>query len=244
MTQQSLYQQVAQLNRQKHKKLQFTPQKDLSFTQKMNSVPVNGLEFFVASRDLPIVFIKNKDDSYMPLALLSLSNEGHYLLTDKGAWNADIYMPVFLRRYPFTLTAKGAVCIDTKAPHFANKNTGTSLLTEDGEFSSVLNSAMKLLTRFDKQAERTREYMEACKAADIFKPCNFNVKQGKNKALRLDGLFIIDEQKLIKLPAETVAEWHKKGWLAWSYAQIHSMGAMERLVRRQKDHDKATVKAS
>lgn len=243
MTSEALYQQPAVLSRQKHKNLRFTPQKDFSYTQKINSVPINVVEFNPASRELPIMFSKDKNDNYLPIAMLSLVNQGHHLLNDKGGWGADIYMPAFLRRYPFILSGKGAVCVDTKAPHFANKETGKPLLTETGEFTPVLKGAMTFLNRYEKQAEKTREYAEACKAAGLLKPCPFKVRQGKAKILRLDNLYMIDVAKLNKLPDETVLEWHKKGWLALSYAHLNSLASFQRLLQRQKEHEKAIAAA-
>lgn len=241
MTSQALYQQPVLLNRQKHKNVRFTPQKDLRFTQAINSVPVNGIEFFAASRELPVLFSLDKNGQYFPVALLSLGNNGHHLLTEKGTWMADVYLPAFLRRYPFIISSKGGVCIDSKAPHFASKETGELLLEETGEYSPALKSAITFLHRFEKQNQDTREYMAACQEAGLLKPCSFGIRQGKNKVVRLDGLFIIDEAKLARLPEDKIVQWHNKGWLAWSYAQIHSMGSLQRLLQRQKAYDKAAA---
>ena len=138
MPTQNLYQQPVLLSRKKHQNLRLTPQKDLSFTRGLNSVPLNGAEFMAAARELPILFGKDANDTYFPLALLSLSNEGHVLVDDKGTWHADVYMPGFLRRYPFVLSPKGGVLVDAKAPHFASKETGKPLLDEAGEFTPLL----------------------------------------------------------------------------------------------------------
>ncbi len=243
MTSETLYQQPAVLSRQRHKNLRYTPQKDLSYTQSINSVPINAIEFSAASRELPIMFSKDKNDNYMPIAMLSLVNQGHHLLTDKGTWQDGVYTPAFLRRYPFILSAKGAVCIDAKAPHFANKETGKPLLTETGEFSPVLKGAMAFLNRYEKQSEKTREFAEACKQADVLKPCPFKIRQGKNKILKLDNLFMVDAAKLNKLPEETVLLWHKKGWLALAYAHLNSLASFQRLLERQKEHEKAIAAA-
>lgn len=238
MSGQTLYQQPAVLSRQKHKNLRFTPQKDASFAREVNSVPVNGVEFFEASRELPILFSKDKNDNYFPVVLLSLINKGHHLTDEKGRWKPEVYMPAFIRRYPFILSSKGAVCADIQAPHFAAKE-GVPLITANGEDAALLKNAITFLRRFDKQNALTREYAKACKEAGLFKPCALKIRQGKQKMVSLDSLYVLDEAKLARLSPEQVIDWHKKGWLAWSYAQIHSLGAVQRLVRRQKEHDKA-----
>jgi len=47
--------------------------------------------------------------------------------------------------------------------------------------------------------------------------------------LRLGGPGVVDEARLQQLDAETVDAWFRKGWLAWIYAHLHSLGALKRL---------------
>ncbi len=65
----------------------------------------------------------------------------------------------------------------------------------------------------------------------------------KNKVLKLDNLYMIDVAKLNKLPDEKVVEWHKKGWLALAYAHLNSLSSFQRLLQRQKEHEKAVAAA-
>ena len=55
----------------------------------------------------------------------------------------------------------------------------------------------------------------------------------KDNPLRLGGLYVINEKKLGDLEGEKVTEWFRQGWLAWTYAHLHSLGALNRLVKRQ-----------
>lgn len=235
MSSQSFYQQPVLLSRNKHKNLRLTAPGHLEFTRHLNSVPINGAEFFVAARDLPILFGTDGKEQFFPLALLSLSNSGHQLLDEKGAWKSAVYLPGFIRRYPFTLSSRGGVLVDAKAPHFAGKNTGKPLLTASGEFTPLLKSAITFLARYEKDTAATREFAAACKAAGLLKPCNLKVRQGQGQPLSLSSLYMLDAAGLKKLPAETVVEWHRKGWLAWAYAHLNSLSALQRLARRKSE---------
>ena len=227
------YKEAVALNREQHKDLRFTALSDYSFTKDTNSVPLTGIEFFEASRDYPVVFSQDAEGEYFPLALLSLMDGDHQLIDAAGKWD-DVYIPAFIRRYPFALTDDGTVCVDAQANHFADSE-GKALFTDDGENSEALNNAITFLNHFDAQHKHTRAFCEAAKAADIFKPFNVQVMVEKDKPLRLEGLSIIDEEKLSKLSEEQVNDWFKKGWLAWSYAHMHSLGAIRRLVKRQQE---------
>jgi len=228
-----LYQKVAVLNKKKHRKLRYQPQKQFEYTQNIQSCPLNGIEFFAASRDYPILFAKDKSGSYFPLAIMSLDEKGHRNLNTKGGWKADRYMPAFFRRYPFIISSKGEVCFDAKAPHFASKEKGELLFDEAGEYNAPLKNAINFLARFDKQNKKTQEYMQACVDAKLLKRFDINIRMLKNTQTKLSGLYMIDGAAFSKLSSEAVVEWHKKGWLSWTYAQMHSLGAIRHLLARQ-----------
>jgi hypothetical protein len=91
------YSEPAALNRDQHKDLRFTASSDFGFSSSVNSVPMTGIEFFEASRDMPVLFSKDEQGNYFPLALLSLMNDGHNFLKEEGKWD-DCYVPAFIRR--------------------------------------------------------------------------------------------------------------------------------------------------
>ncbi|PJE78156.1 hypothetical protein CI610_02916 [invertebrate metagenome] len=226
------YKKPALLNRELHKTLRFKASSDYSFTEHINSVPLTGIEFFEASRDMPVLFSKDEKGDFLPLALLSLLKDGHRQLGESGSWT-DTYVPAFVRRYPFALTDDGNVCLDEEAPHFSHKE-GELLFNEEGNNSETLTAIVNFLNHYDQQYKNTRAFCAACKEQALFTPFNLQVMLGKKKPLRLEGLFAIDEKKLTVLPEDKVSGWFRSGWLAWSYAHLHSLGALNRLVKRQR----------
>ncbi len=227
------------LNREEHKSLQYQASSDFSFSQNVNSVPVTGVEFFEASRDFPVLFSKDNNGDYFPLALLSLTEDSHPLCAESGDWG-ERYVPAFIRRYPFALTDDKNVCLDESAPHFNDEN-GLPLFTEEGETSETLNSVISFLDQFDQQHAQTVNFCSSAKDNDLFEPFNMQVMITKDQPLRLDGLFVLNEEQLNKLPKTEVNKWFKNGWLAWSYAHLHSLGSLKRMVSR---HTKSVLEAA
>ena len=219
------------LNRDAHKDLVFNASSDFSFAEKVNSVPLTGVEFFEASRDMPVLFSKDEQGDYFPLALLSLLNNAH-LQSQQGKWE-NSYIPAFVRRYPFALTDDGNVCFDADADHFQQQEGSQPLFTEDGENAETLNNAIVFLTQFDAQHQNTLDFVKVLAELDLFKPFNIQVNQPGKEPLRLEGLFAIDEEKLATIDDEIVAQWFRKGWLAWCYAHLHSLGALRKLLKNQ-----------
>lgn len=220
------YRDPALLDRERHAALRYAPSDDFSFSRDTNSVPLLGVEFFEASRHLPVVFADDAQGQRFPLALLSLANARNAQLKDDGRWNAG-YTPAFIRRYPFALTDDKNVCFDQAAAHFSGE-AGEALF--DGEQpTKTLESVMNFLRQFDAEHARTRQFCAALGERNLFKPFNLQVMTADRSPLRLGGLHIIDEARLHELDAATVDAWFRQGWLAWIYAQLHSLGAFKRL---------------
>lgn len=225
------YRQPVALNREKHRDLKFSPNTKFRFSSEVNSVPVTGIEFFEASRDLPILFSRSEAGHYFPLALLSLRNNSHSLVDDEGNWSGN-YVPAFIRRYPFAMTDNQTVCFDEQSEQFSG-DKGEPLFNDEGENTETLNNIIQFLNQFDGAFKRTREFCDQVQKVELFKPFNIQVLAGDNKPVRLEGLYIIDETKLLEVGQEQVMQWFKGGQLAWVYAHLHSLGALKQLSKRQ-----------
>lgn len=223
------YDEPVALNREIHKGLRFTALPDFRFSAATNSVPLAGIEFFEAGRDLPVLFGHDVQGGYFPLALLALRADGHGWCDEAGAWRGS-YVPAFIRRYPFALTPEGNVCFDNKAAALSS-GQGEPLFTEAGDNAPALERVLRYLRQFDGEYRRTREFCAALGQQDLFRPFPLQVMQQGQPPLRLQGLFVLDEKKVAELPDALVTDWFRKGWLGWLFAHLHSLSNLERLNR-------------
>lgn len=223
------YKNPVPLDKTKHKNLKLKKLDNLNFASTVNSVPVAGFEFFQCSRNHPVMFVKNAKDEFLPIALLSLLSEGHHL----GEKWQDVYVPGFVRRYPFIMgdDGKGLVMIDEEAEQLQEEE-GDNIFTEEGEPSEFLQKVMQFLNTMDKEYRATTEYCKALKEKGLLQPCKSTIKF-TDTTLKLDHLYVVGDKEFHEsLSDEETAEWFKKGWIAWTYAHIHSMGAMPEVVKR------------
>jgi hypothetical protein len=209
-------------------------QDTLDFARYANAVPAAGVEFFYASRDFPAIFGKDQEDNFAPLILLSLREKGHPL---GRTWD-NVYMPMFVRRYPFAMSSEGSIIIDKQAPHL-REDEGDRLFTEEGENTEVLDTIVRFLGYVDKTIKQTQEFSNACAEKELFKPFDTPVQVEEGKPVTLSSFYIIDEKKAGELSDEEVAQWFHKGWLPWLYAHLHSLTALHRLVRREREANAA-----
>jgi hypothetical protein len=229
------YQEPVALNRQDHKNLRLKKQDNVDFAKQVNSVPVAGFEFFEASRELPVLFTKDSAGDYVPVAILSLKQDSNNL-----NWG-EIYMPAFIRRYPFALSNDGTVVFDKQAPHLQEEEGDRLFDEESGENTETMNSIAKFLNYVDHQYKATQEFCKVCAERDLFEPFNVQVNVEGDKPIRLSSLFVISEKKLNELNDSDALDFFRKGWLAWSYAHLHSLSAVGRVAKR--DRDATKVKA-
>lgn len=228
MTSLLFYQNPVPLDKNKHKRLKLKKLDNLKFAAEANSVPVSGFEFFQCSRNYPVMFVKNASEEFIPIALLSLSSKGHNL---GDRWE-DVYIPTFVRRYPFVLEdQKGVVMIDSDAPHLQEEE-GAPLFDDEGEPTDTLKDIMRFLENVDQSYRLTQDYVKALKQKDLLQPCKGTVKF-TDTTLKLDHLYVVEEKAFQKaLSDDEVVEWYKKGWIAWTYAHIHSISAIGEVVKR------------
>src|SRR5262249_50906072 len=82
-----------------HVKFKLTPG-DAGFAAETNSVPIVASEFAEAARSFPIVFAAQDG---APCALLGLEHANVFV--QNGKWDENVYMPAYVRRYPFVFIA-------------------------------------------------------------------------------------------------------------------------------------------
>ena len=249
------YEQPVPLNRAAHKDLRLKGVPNVKFAMNAHSVPLTGVEFGVAARDLLIVFAGADMANAGPVALLGLRQNENLYVDAEGQWAPNTYMPAFVRRYPFVLAEKPAdqegddftVFLDERYEGF-NASEGERLFLEDGSDSEMLTKAVGFLGEFQQNVTRTRWFMEQLLKHDLLEPRNVRLqKDGKDgqegKAINLNGLFVVSEEKLRALDEKVTHEFLREGVLGWVYAHLLSLANIDRLAQRLDEREQAETVA-
>lgn len=246
------YERPVPLNRDAHKDLRLKAVPNVRFAMNTHSVPLTGAEFGVAARDLLIVFAGNSAADCGPIALLGLRENENLFIDAEGQWTSNAYMPAFMRRYPFVLAEKPeakdgddfTVFLDEAYEGF-NDTDGERLFKEDGTDGEILTNAVAFLGEFQQNIARTKKFMEQLVKHDLLEPRNVQLKKGGEggKAINLNGLFVINEEKLRALNAETMHELLVEGVLGWAYAHLLSLLNIDRLAERLDARERAEADA-
>ena len=203
-----LYKSVTMVNRETHRGLKLkTMPTPLAFAQETHLLPAVADEFAAAARELPIVFLP-EGDMISPVFLLGLRQGRNSFVTKEGYWSG-MYMPAYLRRYPFLMAdvegAEPVLCMDEK---FAgvNEAEGQSFFADDGALTPFLNEVMAFSANFHASGQRTQALMMKLKTLDLFKSVSIDVKNDRVGQASITGMLVIDEEKLRALPDPVIID--------------------------------------
>ncbi|HEY9134004.1 MAG TPA: SapC family protein [Dyella sp.] len=232
------YERPVPLNRTQHKDLRLKGLQSLKFAAKVHSVPLTGVEFAPAARDMPILFAGATMEEAGPMALLGLRQNENLFVDENGVWEANAYVPAFVRRYPFVLAEKPAgqegddftVFLDEAYEGFGS-NEGDRLFKEDGTDSDMLANAVNFLGEFQQHVGRTQWFMEQLRKHDLLEPRNIRLEKD-GKTINLNGLFVVNENKLRELDEKTAYEFLREGVFGWIYAHLLSLANIDRAAQR------------
>ena len=250
------YEHPVPLNRAAHKDLRLKGVPNAKFAMNVHSVPLTGVEFGVAARDLLIVFAGMDAANAGPVVLLGLRENENLYVDAEGQWAPNTYIPAFVRRYPFVLAEKPAdqegddfaVFLDERYEGF-NTTEGERLFKEDGTDTELLTNAVGFLSEFQQNVGRTKWFVEQLNKHDLLESRNVRLqKEGKDGAqgqsINLNGLFVVNEEKLRTLDEKTTHEFLREGVFGWIYAHLLSLANIDRLSQRLSEREQAEAAGS
>lgn len=248
------YENPVPLNRTEHKELRLKGLPHMKFAMNAHSVPLTAGEFGLAARDLMIVFAGTDVANAGPIALLGLRQNENLYVDAQGHWAPNVYIPAFVRRYPFVLGEKpegqeGAdftVFLDDKFEGFSTED-GQRLFNEDGTDTELLTNAVGFLSEFQQNIERTRSFMQHLVKHDLLESRNVQLRKGEDDSspgITLNGLYMVNEEKLRALDEKVTHELMREGVLGWVYAHLLSLSNIDRLAHRLSEREQAEATAA
>lgn len=197
---------------------------DVAFAAETPFVPVVVSEIAAAARCYPVVF--SAGEGAQPVAVLGL--EQRNLFVADGRWADEVYVPAYVRRYPFgfiaTVNPDGfALAVDAASERLAPSGEEGAALFDGGQPTQLTQDAMAFCNAFQGEAAATRAFGEALRAQDLLIDRRADVTLPDGRKLGLDGFQIIDTERFAKLDEAVVLDWHRRGWLALVHLHLASL---------------------
>jgi hypothetical protein len=211
------------------------------FVTQTNAVPITYTEFAAAGRDYPLVFIStDQEKTFSPVALIGIAGDEN-LFVKNGAWAPNVYIPAYVRRYPFCMArvtldaqeqADRLTCVEKDfLPD--NEGEGELMFDESGNALPAWQPIAQLLEEYERDLERTREMSNILRDYALFEPFTLQATLKDSGPLNLTGMYRIDEHKLESLNAAQLRNLMKKGILGRIYAHLISIDGFGHLLARK-----------
>lgn len=236
------YDSLVALNRDSHKNLRIKPaEAPFSFAKEVSSVPLAAAEFALAAHEYPVVFAGESLEKVAPVALLGIGQGQNTYVDEDGNWG-DAYRPAFIRQYPFVLADTGkedlTVCIDENFEGL-NEDEGEALFNDDGSESDMLKRALEFLRDYRVQMQRTADFTKKLVELELLTPRTVQIRKADGKQINLQGMFVVDENKLRELSDEDALGLFRTGGMAAIYAHLMSVRNLTRLNKRANESAEA-----
>lgn len=229
-----VFRRLMALDRKAHAGLKVRPPENSTFAADATLIPLMTPEFGAAARDYPVVFVRDSDNTLIPVALTGLPQSKNVYVDKDGRWDAR-YVPAYVRRYPFAFVETSAdtytICIDADSACF-DSNAGMALFEADGQPSATLKDTIERLNEYQRIMTHTKSFMKKLDAADILMEANAKADLPDGRTISWRGFWIVDEARFRNLPQDKLKDWFATGELGLLYAHMLSLGNLAELPRR------------
>lgn len=227
-----MYKNLEILNKENHKKESIKEIKDFSYASELINAPIVVTEFFEACKNYSIFFSKDKDENWFASILLGYKENINVYVDDKGNWEQSCYIPAFVRKYPFILAEQNEqllVCVE-KEFLSVNKNDNVRKLFDDKqENTEFLNKVLTFLNQFHSDSIETREFIKQLDDWELLEEKRATIINKKNEQFNIDGLFIVNEEKLKHLSKKKKDEICNKNAIPLITAHLISLSNIQKL---------------
>ncbi|MEM6907117.1 MAG: SapC family protein [Pseudomonadota bacterium] len=232
------YKDLLPLNSRDHGDWKVSSFENAGFLAETHAVPLTVDEFVDAQRHYPIVFTAG--DNPLPIALMGLNEGVNTFIGDDGKLVAQVYVPAYVRRYPFILaklqpeTEEMSLCFDPSAGVVGKSDEGQQLFA-DGQPTEYTQGVLEFCRKFEESGQRTKAFLEELKKVDILMDGEIAITRNDapDTPFVYRGFQMIDEKKLRELPSETVDALNKNGMIMLIHAHLFSLNLMKTIFERQ-----------
>jgi hypothetical protein len=225
------------LSSETHKDWRLRPQETAPFLINQHAIPVTVDEFALAQRHFPIVF--SMGDDAVPLALFGMNDGVNVFVDDNGQLTENVYVPAYVRRYPFMLAKLRpdqqdlSLCFDPTSDVVGAFDEGRPLF-ENGQPSEATQEILNFNQMFEEAGQRTAAFMAEIKSLDLLMDGETTIQQeGESQPFVYRGFQMVNEDKLRDLRGDQLRKIAQSGLLPLLYAHLFSLSLMRDVFARQ-----------
>jgi hypothetical protein len=207
-----------------------------AFAAGAQAVPVTVTEFGLASLSYPVIFA---GDRKQPLAVMGVSGESNMFLLPSGYFEVGVYVPAYIRRYPFVLANDDArqqlvVCIDRGAPMLGDL-PDLPFFDPAGQPTDYTKNCIQFCNDYEAEIRRTESFIGLLTELDLFEtrkttytPTLPDGTAGQPQEIA--EYFAVSEERLKALPDDKIRALLDNGALNQIFAHLNSLAGWDKLI--------------
>ncbi|MDQ1121101.1 MULTISPECIES: SapC family protein [Pseudoxanthomonas] len=222
----------ALLNNIDHRDLRVSTRHGAGVDDAAMSVVTFPGEFRALQAYYPIVFQKDAQGVFHPLALLGLQ-PGQNLFLRGDRWDAH-YVPMAVERQPFAIghDAQGEPMLHVDLEHPRIDPQGEPLFLEHGGHAPLLQHMVALLRTLHDGLAGNGAFIQALLSHELLESFVLDVKLTGGQEIHLRGCYTIHEERLRALDGEALQALSRAGHLEPIYMALASMTHLRDLIGR------------
>jgi SapC. len=230
------YNDLVLLSSQEHENWKSRATDKATWLKDVNTVPLTVEEFPLAQRNFPIVF--SAGDNPFPIALMGMNEGVNVFVDEDGTVNTPIYMPAYVRRYPFLLARirpdsdELSLCVDPTSDLVGEFDEGEPLFENNGPSESCKNT-LGFCEQFEIAGQKTANFMTELTKHNLLMDGELNIDVGNGQPFNYRGFRMVDENKLREVRGDVLRGWNQSGLLALIYAHLFSLDLVRDIFGRQ-----------
>ena len=202
-----------------------------------HAVPLTVEEFPAAARHFPIIF--SSGDQPVPLALMGLNEGVNVFVDDAGKVTDNIYVPAYVRRYPFLLAKltpesdELSLCFDPSSDLVGEFAEGTPLFEGDQPSDNV-KALLGFCEQFEQAGMKTQAFVEELTKHKLLMDGEVAIQQdGVEQPFVYRGFQMINQEALREVRGDVLRGWNQSGLLPLIYAHLFSLELIREIFGRQ-----------
>lgn len=209
------------------------------FARSMHALPVSFSEIAPASRDYPIVFVSPDGGSnFVMMAVLGLQKGQNLFLMDDGLWDRRVYLPAYVRRYPFCMakvTRDGEVqkdrivCVEDSAL----QEKGDPLFDDGGSALPAWAQIEAFVVEFERDLVRAEEFCSLVAGLELLEPVSVTAELSSGFKMQLEGIHRVSREKLKVLPEASLRKLLEGEVMEAVFAHLLSLANFKRMLNRR-----------
>jgi hypothetical protein len=202
-----------------------------------HAIPLTVEEFGLAQRYYPIVF--SVGDNPVPLALMGLNEGVNVFVDDDGKLTSDVYVPAYVRRYPFMLARlrpdaeELSLCFDPSTEVIGKYEDGEPLF-ENGQPAATTTDILNFCEQFEQAGQRTAAFMKELADNKLLIDGEVSIQpDGADQPFVYRGFQMVSEDRLRELRGDVARKLIQSGLLALVYGHLFSLTLIREIFGRQ-----------